>query len=160
MSESRGEFKVAHSRYFAAQLEKVRKRAGSSAFHARVLEELELACRHLTQRDTALAPISIVEKRAFDLTGVRRFKGHVRTPWRKGLRFFYLVCEQTARVIVLEYGERNTGRPDDAYALFGARLKSGYFDPYFRLLKQTHAYWQIPPTAAEAAKRDSEDAGA
>ena len=55
----------------------------------------------------------------------------------------------------MEYGERKAGKPDDAYVLFGERLKRGYYDAYFVALGLRHAYWQIadPPVPLSGKQR-------
>lgn len=143
---------VVSSAFFTAQREAIRL---PGPFYQTLNEEVDRVLTFLVRPSEAFAPFRALQKRpSADLSGVFRYKGLVNE-FEFGLRIFYIGCPTAKRVVILEYGERNPGKPGDAYALFGKRLQDGYYDAYFRVLGLKHAYWQVPdpPKPLHSTKR-------
>ena len=147
---------VRKSTFFDAQFEKLRERTGD--FQRTVLSEAEdmLENLHLptllVHPKTRLEAPGVGKSRIYDLTGVHRLKRGFHPKLKHhGLRLFYIWArdgvagedDEVIRVVALEFGARNPGRPDDAYTEFGERLQRGYHDRYFVLLGLRHAYWKL-----------------
>lgn len=131
------------SAFFGEQVAELEQLAGTRPFLRAVLSALLSAERNLGKESCAFDPGRRLDHHKHDLRGVLVYRGTTGGEWKRGLRIFYIACEATQRCVVLEYGERRPGKPDDAYTLFAERLKSGRYDKLFVALEQQHAYWQI-----------------
>lgn len=157
-SESTASVTIIRSELFSRQYEEIHahgKHGGGRrgrAFHQRLLAKVDHLLTELSFPHEAFTEHRKLGVGSYDLTGISRLKGPVPVS-TYGVRIFYLCDEPANRVVVLELGERSPGSPTDAYEVFGQRLKTGYFDAYFRAIGQTHAYWVVPTAPTPLGSR-------
>lgn len=144
-SGSTGSTEIIRSALFDRQYEAIKAKGKlGGAFNERVSERIDDILRVLGFPHEAFAEHRLrLESKTYDLRGIARWK-ETLSEFGFGPRLFYIPDEPRNRIVILEWGERRPGEPTDAYEVFGAHLKSGYFDAYFRFLGVQHAYWQIP----------------